>query len=185
MFPLFCCHLTFYRVASILPIFCIHPNIHCPFSAAWITILVFVCKVLPNGVQKQYLSEKEKTSVYIFIWFRSWKSRKKGMLMMRGTHTLLSPRIVFMLPFEDLLHLGIVSPPSSRAWIRAVCPWRLLLVNSCPPTLLITASGEDELVKNQKHWKCQKYAFPCDILMRLQLMVIKKFPTLEKKRGLC
>lgn len=29
---------------------------------------------------------------------------------LRETHTLFLPRIVFMLPFEDLLHLGVVSP---------------------------------------------------------------------------
>lgn len=74
------------------------------------------------------------------------------MLNLSGTHTLLFPWIVLMLAFEDLLPLGTVSSPFLRSLDqRCFCPWRLLLVKrSCPPTLPITAPGEDERIKKPK-----------------------------------
>lgn len=136
------------------------------------------CKVSTSA------KKKKKPSVYILIWFRSWKLRKKWMLNLRGGHTLLSPRIVFMLPFEDLLRLGIVTPPSSRAWIRAVCPWRLLLVNrSYPPTLLITAPGEDEWIKNRKALKMSERCFSLWYFNEVAAYGNQEIPHSGKEKG--
>lgn len=94
--------------------------------------------------------KKKGKSILQFYLVLELKTEVKGILKccevngeVGDNYRLFLPRIVFMLSFEDLHHLGIVFPSSSKVWIRAVSHWNLVS-RTCPPTLLIAVPGEDE-----------------------------------------
>lgn len=178
VYPLLCCHLSFHKFASIYPPF-VFSLTHTPQHYQYYFWGLFV-------KESERKKRKKKILFYIFICFRSWKLRKKGMLDLSLTHFAFSQNsldaTLWRFPsFGDCV-FPLPQEPGSELFALEGCFWLRGVVLPRTPELLLLRMSK---LKNQKHCECQKYYFPCDSLMRLQLMVIKKFPTLWKRRGLC
>lgn len=175
---------------------CIHPNsstVHFLQLHQDKFLALFVRCCTKESMSNTSVKGKKKKgkSILQFYLVLELKTEVKGMLKccevngeVGDNHSLLLPRIVFMLPFEDLHHLGIVFLSSSKVWIRAVCHWNLVS-RTFPPTLLIAVSGEDEWIKKLKALEMSEIYYFLWYFNEVAAYGNQEIPHSGNERGLC